>query len=170
MSRSSDNTFSVIAETQAKEIKTALASEKNTDHAPTPTNIIANQKQDDANRLALLGTQIKPTPKERLANALVHYEKAIAAEPSPPTEQSLFEKIAARLRPPQDPNIQKFNDLQLLYATAMHICPTPLNQVISANDMQKTTEDVWRTGKIDVGTLELFETAILSVVKNKLEM
>jgi len=131
------------------------------------------QKQlENTQRAALLGTQLRETsPKQRLQNAMTHYEKnknetPKKAQPS----QSLLEKIASRLTPKLDPNVQKFNDLHTLYATALPVCGEPLRQLISEDDMQLTVETVWKTGKVDVSTLELFETAVLSVVHNTLTL
>ena len=107
------------------------------------------------------------TPKATLTKALQHYEKTQNTTPIP-TPKSLLEKIASRLIPQPDPNIQKFNDLHTLYATALPVCGESLRQVISEEDMQHTLETVWKTGKVDTSTFELFETATLSIVNNTL--
>jgi hypothetical protein len=128
------------------------------------------QKQlENTQRAAILGiTPNTSSPKERLQHAMTHYEKNKTTAPSPQS-QSLLEKIASRLLPQPDPNIQKFNELHTLYATALPICGESLRQLISEDDMQHTVETVWKTGKVDINTLELFETAIVSIVNEILK-
>jgi len=129
------------------------------------------QKQlENTQRAAVLGiSRNTSSPKDRLQKALTHYEKNKNEAPlQEHVSQNLLEKITSRLRPKPDPNVQKFNELHTLYATAVQVCGEPLRQLISEDDMQHTVETVWKTGKVDVSTLELFETAILTVVDNTL--
>lgn len=136
-----------------------------TGHALSPD---ASHAQDMAQRRELLGPGVsEKSPKATLTKALQHYEKTQNTTPIP-TPKSLLEKIASRLIPQPDPNIQKFNDLHTLYATALPVCGESLRQVISEEDMQHTLETVWKTGKVDTSTFELFETATLSIVNNTL--
>ncbi len=137
-------------------------------HGESPLTTPAQKQLETTQRNALLSiTHRESSPKTRLQNALTHYDNHKDSVPAP-TSQSWLEKIAAQLGPQPDPNVHKFNELHTLYATAIQVCGGAMRQLISEDDMQHTVETVWKTGKVDVSTLELFETAVLSVVHNTL--
>ncbi len=172
MGRAANDPFSTLS---AKTRETIVPEEHQTSPGKSAGAAVSQNTsgmaQDMVQRQAAfqpLGFTEKPSIAS-LKEALQHYEhnKEQAAIPVP---KKPLERLAHFFIPTPDPNTQKFNDLHTLYSKAIHVCGDSLRPLISEDDMQQTLETVWKTGKVNMGTLELYETTILGTVQKFLEV
>ena len=159
--------FSKI-ETAARETVVKM-SERSGAVPPDIAKSLADTAQDRVQRQAAFQSGFEKPSKASLQKAVHAYENTHITTAAPAPQKTL-ERLAAFFIPTPDPNVQKFNELHTLYATAIHVCGEPLRQLISEEDMQQTLETVWKTGKVDTGTLALYEATILGTVQQTLEM
>lgn len=138
---------------------------------PDMAKSLADTAQDRVQRQAAFQSGFEKPSKASLQKAVQAYENTQITTAAPAPQKTL-ERLAAFFIPTPDPNVQKFNELHTLYATAIHVdvCRKLLHQLISEEDMQQTLETVWKTGKVDTGTLALYEATILGTVQQTLEM
>lgn len=135
--------------------------------SPGPSEGAEDRLQETLQRQRVLPAKLEKPTKDTLARAFSHYARH-QSQPPEMVAKTPFEKLASWFVSKPDPNVYKLNELHTLYATAVHVCGQSLRQIVSEEDMQAILEQSWKTGKVNAQTLALYETSIVSVVKDTL--